>query len=113
IAHAPAVSATRQASSASRARPSADVGRHQPTRSTSSVAGPDNGVWPLGVVGPGPVEGDVLAGPRLARPVEAEPFHAGFDRAAPGGNLAGPDLRARRIERLDPLARRRGRPAQR
>src|SRR5439155_20165017 len=73
-----------------------------PTRSATRLRG----------IGPAPVERDVLARPALAGVGEAEPAGANFHGAAPGGESSGPALRARRIDRLDPLARRRRRPGQ-
>jgi hypothetical protein len=55
----------------------------------------------------------VLARLALEVRADAEPVDALARRAPPGRDLARTDLAPGRVEELDPLARRRGRPAQR
>ena len=71
------------------------------------------GVLPVMGLRPGPVEGEVLAGP--ARPLPAEPKSVGLvgDRRSLGGDPAGADLGSRRVVDLDPLAGQPGRPGKR
>src|SRR5208283_1703887 len=82
----------------------------------TSVMGGSRKIAGKGVWRPGlsrPVERDVLTGPVLRRECETETLARSVVRAAPGGDLAGADLRPGRIDRLHPFAGRRRRPGQR